>query len=91
GILQPIEIDFTYYVCNGIDGVIGSNGLNTLSSTVASTSCANGGVTVNMGLDANNNNILEASEISVSYDVCNGTDGLPGTNGTDGLNILAET
>jgi len=91
GILQPIEIDFTYYVCNGTDGVIGSNGLNTLSSTVASTSCTNGGVTVNMGLDANNNNILEASEISVSYDVCNGVDGIAGTNGTDGLNLLAET
>jgi hypothetical protein len=91
GILQPIEIDFTYYVCNGTNGIVGSNGLNTLSSTVVSTTCPNGGVTVNMGLDANNNSVLDASEITVSYDVCNGANGLPGASGTNGLNSLAQT
>lgn len=75
---------------NGLNGTSGSNGVDGLNSLVAmasgAASCANGGVTVFSGLDANRNNVLDALEVTASADVCNGDDGTNGSNGSNGTN-----
>lgn len=63
----------------------GKSSVVTSSVTFASsTTCPNGGITVNSGIDENGNGVLDTSEIDQSQEVCNGTDGTNGTNGTDG-------
>jgi hypothetical protein len=61
----------------GIQGVAGINGQTSLIKTtteVAGSNCSNGGVKVELGLDVNNNGILEISEINTTLTkyVCNG-------------------
>jgi hypothetical protein len=62
---------------NGTNGTNGSNGLNTLVKTTAEpagANCTYGGTKVEIGLDANNNGLLDLAEINAaqtSY-VCNG-------------------
>ncbi|UAA40087.1 alkaline phosphatase [Paraneptunicella aestuarii] len=59
---------------NGADGAQGSAGINSLvaqtSLSVGSEHCANGGVQIDSGLDANRNNVLDADEISATEYVC---------------------
>jgi len=47
--------------------------------------CPNGGITVESGLDSNNNKILDADEIVETQIVCHGVDGTTGTNGSNGV------
>jgi len=100
GILQSGEIDYVAYTCNGTDGVIGSNGYNSLIKTTTESpggNCANGGKKVESGLDNGdgggtaNNGILEAGEIDATTYVCNGADGSPGAPGAQGFASLVKT
>lgn len=88
-ILDDNEVQTSFYVCNGKDGANGSNGgadgLTSLIRVQASSSCSNGGITVDTGLDNNKNGTLESNEISTTHDICNGADG---TNGSDGRNLI---
>lgn len=82
----------------GAAGTNGTNGQNTLVKTTteaAGANCTTGGVKIEYGLDANNNGILDVSEVNATLTkyVCNGAvgatgaqgiQGLPGTNGTNG-------
>jgi len=71
-ILDANEIQTTDYICNG------SNGSNSLASLVAEPpgpNCPTGGYKVNTGIDINNNNVLDASEIQNSQYLCNGLTG----------------
>lgn len=90
GILEADEVDFTQYVCDGLNG--GENGLNTIIQTITEEpgdNCANGGVRIQVGLDANTNNELDAGEeIGGAFYVCNGLDGTDGSNGIDGENVI---
>jgi hypothetical protein len=87
GMLDAEEVDFTQYVCDGLNG--GENGLNTIIQTVTEApgeNCANGGVRIQVGLDANTNNELDlGEEIGGAFYVCNGLDGSNGADGLDGL------
>lgn len=70
----------------GINGANGTNGYNSLVNTTiepAGANCANGGVKLEYGLDANNNSILEAGEVvaSLTKYICNGINGTTGTSG----------
>jgi hypothetical protein len=61
----------------GPAGAAGTNGLNALIKTTtepAGSNCANGGTKIETGLDANNNGVLDASEVNASQTkyVCNG-------------------
>ncbi|WP_119396252.1 DUF7151 family protein [Salinibius halmophilus] len=40
--------------------------------------CPNGGEVIDMGIDANGNNVLDASEVTASQVICNGQDGQNG-------------
>ena len=92
GVLQNDEVDYTYYVCNGLDGSDGNDGLNSLIRTTnedAGDNCDNGGIRIDIGLDTNNNNTLDVDEfIGSPVYVCNG---LNGTNGSDGRDLILVT
>ena len=76
----------------GMAGAPGTNGHNSLVATAnesMGSNCANGGVRVDSGVDANDNMTLDMGEITSTIYVCNGTAGAvgtAGTNGTDGMN-----
>ena len=62
---------------NGSDGANGVNGINTLINTItepAGANCTNGGTKIEVGLDTNNNNVLDNEEINNSSTkfICNG-------------------
>ena len=71
---------------NGLDGATGSSGLNSLINVIDFTNgpCGEGvgGVKIQIGLDLNNNNILDENEVTNTTYVCNGEDGEDGQNGT---------
>ena len=77
----------------GTNGTNGVNGKNTLAKTtteVAGANCITGGIKIEYGLDANNNGILDLSEINAALTkyVCNGavgTTGLAGATGPQGI------
>lgn len=71
-ILDASEIQLTRYICNGANG---HNSLAALVSEPAGPNCSTGGYKLNTGIDINNNNILDPSEISNSQYVCNGIAG----------------
>jgi hypothetical protein len=64
----------------GPAGATGANGLNQVVKTTteaAGINCSAGGVKVEFGLDANNNGVLDVSEINATLTkyICNGTSG----------------
>jgi hypothetical protein len=64
----------------GLVGASGATGLNQVVKTtteLAGVNCSAGGVKVEFGLDANNNGILDVSEINATLTkyICNGTSG----------------
>jgi hypothetical protein len=78
---------------NGSNGVNGSNGHSIVYSTLAATSCSNGGQTVMLAVDSNDNLSLDIDDTNIqSVTICNGNDGAQGatgqagTNGTNGSN-----
>jgi hypothetical protein len=88
----------TQIVCNGLNGTNGTNGNNGTNGSNGTnghsaafsqasadhTSCANGGIVVNMGVDLNNNGLLDTSEIKQVAVVCNGNTGQKGDTGATG-------
>ena len=56
----------------GDPGIDGYTSLIKLTPFTSNTSCAAGGVTIESGIDKNQNNILDDSEIDNTEDVCNG-------------------
>ena len=85
---DKVQESQTQYICNGApgDGQGGTASHNALIATEAVEAgavCANGGVRVDAGLDANDNGELDASEVLSSRHVCNGVSGNDGTNGKD--------
>jgi len=65
--------------CSSSDGENGSNGAKALvniQNEAPGDNCVNGGNLVTSGIDTNNNNILDPSEVTRSEYVCDGTNGL---------------
>ncbi len=88
--LDVEEIRTTRYVCDGDEGVTGADGVAALVAMTdepVGANCANGGVRVDSGLDANTNGVLDAVEITSSEYVC---DGPAGAAGLEALVILSE-
>lgn len=59
----------------GATGVSGSNSLVKSTNEPSGANCANGGKKVESGVDTNNNNVLDAGEVTATNYVCNGQDG----------------
>ncbi|WP_436516188.1 DUF7151 family protein [Ekhidna sp. To15] len=91
--LDNNEVQTSFFVCNGLDGAdgsgAGSNGLTSLIRVTESSSCSNGGITIELGLDTNDNLELDDDEVDASYDICNGQNGANGSNGSNGLSTLS--
>ena len=66
---------------NGTNGVDGKNTLVNTTTEAAGANCANGGTKIEVGLDANSNEILDTNEINSSLTkyVCNGTNATGGS------------
>ena len=106
GVLAPIEVSSTQYVCNGAaaaagaaglsgaSGPSGGNGHDALVAMVAEAAgahCASGGQRIDAGLDGNGNRVLDAAEVTSSSYVCNGSPGGSASNGKTSLvSIVAE-
>lgn len=92
GILDESEIASVSFVCNGADGSDGADGNPLVARTSAENpgeNCENGGTLIEIGVDENENNILDNDEVQTSFYVCNGQDGSgSGNNGSDGLTSL---
>jgi BclB C-terminal domain-containing protein len=100
-ILDASEIDVSAYICNGADGIDGINGANgadgdagpagasafvTMDAEQAGENCADGGMRVSYGVDANADGTLQDDELEGIKFVCDGADGDDGTDGTSGIN-----
>jgi len=75
---------------DGNDGATGAAGIKTLINTsdeAAGDNCANGGVKIEVGEDANADGILDTDEIddSLTSYVCEGIDGADGADGPIGF------
>lgn len=77
-LLDDSEVESTSYICNGTNGSNGTNGMNSLTNITevsASSVCEAGGFKIDVGLDNNRNNILDADEIESTRYICNGING----------------
>ena len=87
----------------GNDGMVGMNGgdgISTLIRVLSSTSCTTDGNTFEIGSDSNSDGVLDASEVGITVDICNGSQGPEGPqgpagdagmNGTNALNALVSS
>jgi ELWxxDGT repeat protein len=60
---------------DGVDGTNGTDGLNALVSTTteaAGSNCANGGIRIDVGVDDDDDGVLDSSEIDQTQYVCDG-------------------
>ncbi len=71
GTTQLLSVPYALYAKKSGNGD-GKNSLTSIETEPNGGNCANGGSKVNVGLDLNMNDTLEASEIQLSYFVCNG-------------------
>jgi alpha-tubulin suppressor-like RCC1 family protein len=94
GLLQPVEVQNTFFVCNGAKGEVGANGAQALVATSAEPAgenCAEGGTKASSGIDSDGDGTLQAAEATGVAYVCNGAPGAPGAPGTDGASALLAT
>ena len=92
GTLDTGEVQQSHYVCHGTNGTDGSNGLSTLSivsAEPAGTQCSQGGQRLDIGIDDNDDGILQAGEIDQTGYVCNASNGADGSNGLHALSVLS--
>lgn len=87
GSLSSNEVGSTQYVCNGLDGGAGSDGLNALArlrNEPAGAHCAAGGPAIDAGQDRNADGVLNADEVDSTGYLCNASAGNDGGNGSPG-------
>ncbi len=82
GTLEEGEIDTTTFVCSGDDGF---SSLVVVTAEPVGDNCAEGGSRVDSGLDVNEDDVLDPSEITSTQFVCDGSDGLDGADGARDL------
>ncbi len=89
-ILGGDEITSTTYVCNGVPGAQGDEGLNGKMALIAinnepvGSHCDYGGQRIDSGLDNDGSNALDSNEVTSTAYICNGS------NGQGGLNALVD-
>ena len=88
GMLDPSEISNTEYVCDGADGIDGVSSLVNTYSEQPGNNCPDGGLMIEIGIDWNNNGILDAGESTHTEYVCDGAQGDKGDKGDQGYQGL---
>ncbi|WP_297868451.1 hypothetical protein [uncultured Flavobacterium sp.] len=73
---------------NGNNGADGKNALVNTTLEPAGANCATGGTKIEVGIDINENGVLDVNEINISQTkyVCNGAQGPQGIEGPAGVN-----
>ena len=71
----------------GTNGIDGKSALAKTTTELAGSNCAAGGIKLEIGLDANTNGVLDASEVIslLTKYICNGLNGAVGPQGPVGL------
>jgi hypothetical protein len=87
GTLDAGEILATSYVCGGATGAAGSSSLIAITSEPAGSNCAAGGEKLTVGVDNNDNGMLDLSEIAATSYACNGP---AGASGNDALITIVD-
>jgi len=70
GILDTNEVQSTNYICNGTNGYDGLSSLINISEEPKGDNCENGGYKIEIGIDTNNNGILDSDEIETIKYIC---------------------
>ena len=81
-ILDASEVSNVQYACNGAGGA--ASIVRTAVLPVGDAHCVAGGDAVEVGVDTNGNNVLDASEITSTGYVCDGAAGSAGATGPAG-------
>jgi collagen type I alpha len=69
---------------NGDAGPVGASAFVTMDAEQAGENCADGGMRVSYGVDANSDGTLQDDELEGTKFVCHGADGTDGQNGQSG-------
>ena len=91
GSLDSSEITSTQFVCNGSSGTSGSSALVNTEAEAVGANCTSGGTKVTAGLDTDGDGLLDASEVTSTAYVCNGSTGATGAAGSSGHSSLIAT
>ena len=83
GILDSWEVGTYEKICNG-EGRDSMVSTSTISS--GDIDCPDGGTELAIGVDYNDNGVLDSSEVGTYEKVCNGVAGSDGQNGVNGVN-----
>lgn len=78
-VLDSEEVDASFFVCDQIAAPP-----TQVTRIDVAAGCANGGIALRVGLDDNDNGVLDDVEIDVTQEVCNGAPGQDGADGQDG-------
>jgi hypothetical protein len=70
GFLDASEIDTSEIVCDGKDGLDGITALVAQNVVAPGDSCENGGLRFDVGLDIDDNGVLDASEVNSTEFLC---------------------
>ena len=81
---NAIASAFVLSACGGGGGSDGATTLMSMSAEAAGVNCAIGGTRVRVGLDADGDGELQASEVSQTRYVCDGASGTTGATGAMG-------
>lgn len=68
----------------GETGATGHSALATTEDEPPGSNCVNGGIKIEVGVDDNDNNLLDWNEVDQTQYVCNGSDGQDGQDGQNG-------
>ena len=88
-VLDEEEIASTQYICNPNNGEDGTQALVSTSTESSGLNCVNGGTRIDVGLDDNNNTVLDVDEIDTTNYICNGTNGNDAATGRSTLIEIA--
>ena len=83
---------------DGVDGAPGADGTDGLAALAVTTTlsegnsnCPDGGIQIDVGIDDDDNGSLDAVEIDQTSYICDGADGVNGTDGQDGADGINGT
>lgn len=85
GVLDQSEVTQTQAICNGVTGEAGINSLVLTEAIAPGSLCSAGGTRIQIGPDADGDNVLETNEIVLDQVICNGD------KGDAGVKSLVET